>query len=156
MRDPTMTSPGTSSRSARRGSGAVIPLAALALLAGCAVGRDFHRPAPPTVSGYTREALSPQTAAAEVPGGEAQRFRQNQDIVGPWWTLFQSPALNAVVEQALAANPTIVSARAALRQGPELVDAQRGVFYPTVQGSFTWTRHHTSGTISPVSKTPGT
>ncbi len=131
-------------------------LAALALLSGCAVGPDFHRPAPPTVSGYTREALSPQTAAAEVPGGEAQRFRQNQDIVGPWWTLFQSPALNAVVEQALAANPTIVSARAALRQARELVDAQRGFFYPTVQGSFTGTRQHTSGTISPVLNSPST
>jgi NodT family efflux transporter outer membrane factor (OMF) lipoprotein len=100
--------------------------------------------------------LSPQTAAAEVPGGEAQRFRQNQDIVGPWWTLFQSPALNAVVDQALAANPTIVSARAALRQARELVDAQRGFFYPTVQGSFTGTRQHTSGTISPVLNSPST
>src|SRR5258707_5596852 len=127
MRDPTMTSPGTSSRSARRGSGAVIPLAALPLLPGCAVGRDFHGPAPPTVSGYTREALSPQTAAAEVPGGEAQRVRQNQDIVGPWWTLFQSPALNAVVEQALAANPTIVSARAAVRQAPGARERDRRV-----------------------------
>src|SRR5258707_7454206 len=156
MRDPTMTSPGTSSRSARRGSGAVIPLPPLALLPGCGVGPVFQRPAPPTVSGYTREALSPQTAAAEVPGGEAQRFRQNQDIVGPWWTLFQSPALNAVVEQALAANPTIVSARAALRQARELVDAQRGFFYPTVQGSFTGTRQHTSGTISPVLNSPST
>ena len=130
-----MTSPGTSSRSAHPGPGAVITLAALALLSGCAVGPDFHRPAPLTVSGYTRESLSPQTASAEVPGGEAQRFRHDQDVVEQWWTLFQSPALNAVVEQALQANPTIVSAQAALRQARALVDAQRGFFYPTVQGS---------------------
>jgi len=86
-----MRSPGTSSRSARPGPGAVITLAALALLSGCAVGPDFHRPAPPTVSGYTREPLSSQTATAEVPGGEAQRFRPDQDVVEQWWTLFQSP-----------------------------------------------------------------
>src|SRR5258707_13891917 len=140
MRDPTMTSPGTSSRSAHPGPGAVITLAALALLSGCAVGPDFHRPAPPTVSGYTREAPSPQTASAEVPGGEAQRFRPDQDVVEQWWMLFQSPALNAVVDKALTANPTIVSAQAALRQARALVDAQRGFFYPTVPGSFTGTR----------------
>src|ERR1700730_10876800 len=149
-----MTSSWASSRSARPRPGAVVTLVAVALLSGCAVGPDFHRPAAPTVSGYTREALNPQTASAEVPGGEAQRFRQEQDVVGPWWTLFQSPALNAVVDQALTANPTIVSAQAALRQARALVDAQRGFFYPTVQGSFTGSRQHTSGTISPVLNSP--
>jgi NodT family efflux transporter outer membrane factor (OMF) lipoprotein len=134
----------------------VITLAALALLSGCAVGPDFHRPAPPTVSGYTRESLSPQTASAEVPGGEAQRFRPDQDVVEQWWTLFQSPALNAVVDKALRANPTIVSAHAALRQARALVDAQRGFFYPTVQGSFTGSRQQTSGTLSPVLNSPTT
>jgi NodT family efflux transporter outer membrane factor (OMF) lipoprotein len=154
MREHDMTSPCLSDRSARPRPGAVITLAALALLFGCAVGPDFHRPAPPTVSGYTRETLSPQTASAEVPGGEAQQFRPDQDVVEQWWTLFQSPALNAVVHQALTANPTIVSAQAALRQVRALVDAQRGFFYPTVQGSFTGSRQHTSGTISPVLNSP--
>jgi NodT family efflux transporter outer membrane factor (OMF) lipoprotein len=134
----------------------VITLAAVALLSGCAVGPDFHRPAPPTVSGYTRESLSPQTASAEVPGGEAQRFQPDQDVVEQWWTLFQSPALNAVVDKALRANPTIVSAHAALRQARALVDAQRGFFYPTVQGSFTGSRQQTSGTLSPVLNSPTT
>src|SRR5260370_34912707 len=105
MRDPTMTSAGTSSGSARPGSGAVITLAALALLSGCAVGPDFHRPAPPTGSGYTREALSPQTAAAAGPGGGAQRVRQNQAIVGPWAAVFQSRALNPGVEPRVAPRP---------------------------------------------------
>src|SRR5580704_10421243 len=151
-----MRSPGTSSRSARPGPRAVITLAALALLSGCAVGPDFHRPAPPTVSGYTREPLSPQTATAEAPGGEAQRFRADQDVGDQWWTLFQSPGLNAVVETALQANPTIASAQAALRQARAVVDAQRGFFYPTVQGSFTGTRQQTSGTLSPVLNSPTT
>jgi NodT family efflux transporter outer membrane factor (OMF) lipoprotein len=145
-----MTSPCRSDRSPGPCPGVAVTLAAVVLLAGCAVGPDFHRPAPPTVSGYTRAPLSPQTTSAEVPGGEAQRFLQDQDVVGPWWTLFQSPALNAVVEKALQANPTIVSAQAALRQTRELVYAQRGFFYPTVQGSFTGSRQQTSGTISPV------
>jgi NodT family efflux transporter outer membrane factor (OMF) lipoprotein len=133
-----------------------VALGLVGLVSGCAVGPDFHRPAPPTVSGYTRAPLSPETATAEAPGGEAQRFRADQDVVDQWWTLFQSPALNAVVETALQANPTIVSAQAALRQARALVDAQRGFFYPTVQGSFTGTRQQTSGTLSPVLNSPTT
>jgi NodT family efflux transporter outer membrane factor (OMF) lipoprotein len=151
-----MTASGGSSRSRRPSSGVVATVAAVALLSGCAVGPDFHRPAAPTVTGYTREPLSPQTASAEGPGGEAQRFRLDQDVVAQWWTLFQSPALNAVVDKALTANPTIVSAQAALRQARALVDAQRGFFYPTVQGSFTGNRQQTSGTLSPVLNSPTT
>jgi NodT family efflux transporter outer membrane factor (OMF) lipoprotein len=131
-------------------------LGLVGLVSGCAVGPDFHRPAPPTVSGYTRAPLSPQTATAEAPGGEAQRFRPDQDVGDQWWTLFQSPGLNAVVETALQANPTIASAQAALRQARAVVDAQRGFFYPTVQGSFTGTRQQTSGTLSPVLNSPTT
>ena len=145
-----MTSPGASSRSAGPRPGSMVTLAAVALLSGCAVGPDFHRPAPPTVSDYTRGPSSPQTASAEGPGGEAQQFLHDQDVAGQWWTLFQSPELNALLEKALTANPTIVSAQAALRQARELVYAERGFFYPTVQGSFTGTRQRTSGTLSPV------
>jgi len=145
-----MNSAAASSRSTRPSPSAVVTLGALALLAGCAVGPDFHRPAPPTVSDYTRGPSSPQTASAEVAGGEAQRFLHDQDVLGEWWTLFQSPALNALIEKALRANPTIVSAQTALRQARELVYAQQGFFYPTVQGSFTGTRQQTSGTFSPL------
>jgi NodT family efflux transporter outer membrane factor (OMF) lipoprotein len=137
-------------RSARRvATSALATLTAFALLSGCAVGPNFHRPAPPTVSGYTREPLSSQTASAEVPGGAAQRFLHGQDLEGPWWAVFRSPELNAVVEKALQANPTIVSAQAALRQARELVYAQQGFFYPTVQGSFTPSRQSASATLSP-------
>jgi len=135
---------------ARPGFGAAVVSAVVALLAGCAVGPDFHSPAPPKTSGYTREPLSAQTTTADVAGGEAQRFRLDQDVMDQWWTLFQSPALNTVIEKALAANPSIVSAQAALRQARELVEAQRGFFYPNVQGSFSGTRQQTSGTIAPV------
>ncbi|HKW95256.1 MAG TPA: efflux transporter outer membrane subunit [Methylomirabilota bacterium] len=128
----------------------MVTLAAVALLSGCAVGPDFHRPTGPTVTGYTRQPLAPTTASTGVAGGEEQRFVPDRDIPEQWWTLFQSPALNAVIDKALAANPTLVSAQAALRQARELVSAQRGFFYPTVQGTFTGTRQQTSGTLSPI------
>jgi NodT family efflux transporter outer membrane factor (OMF) lipoprotein len=152
MKHLTMTSSGASYCVADLRPGAVAILAAVALLSGsgCAVGPDFHRPSGPTVTGYTRQPLVPTTASTGVVAGEEQRFVPDRDIPEQWWRLFQSEALNAVVEKALAANPTIVSAQAALRQARELVFAQRGAFYPTVQGTFTGTRQHTSGTLSGV------
>jgi hypothetical protein len=62
----------------------------MAVLAGCAVGPDFESPAAPDVGGYRSEPLAKQTSSADVKGGEAQRFIQNLDIPGQWWTLFHS------------------------------------------------------------------
>lgn len=111
-------------------------LSLVTLLCGCAVGPDFRRPAAPGVDRYARAPTTATTASADVAGGEAQRLVAGQDIPGAWWTLFGSPALNALIERALAASPTLIAAQQSLRQAMELVAAQRGSFFPTVQGSF--------------------
>src|SRR5262245_57534860 len=123
--------------------------AALVLVSGCAVGPDFHRPAAPAVDGYTRQPLVAKTVSAEIPGGEEQSFVLNQDISHQWWTLFQSPQLNALIEKALRANPTLAAAQAALRQATELVKAQQGFFYPTIQANFSPSRQKASASLSP-------
>src|SRR5262249_31610740 len=71
------------------------------------------------------------------------------ELAAPWWTLLQSPPLNALVERALQASPTLVAAEAALRQALELVSAQRGAYYPTIQASFAPSYQKTSGTLAP-------
>ena len=43
-------------------------------LAGCAVGPDFQKPAPPDVSTYTAQPLVPTVAIPGVAGGNAQNF----------------------------------------------------------------------------------
>jgi NodT family efflux transporter outer membrane factor (OMF) lipoprotein len=106
------------------------------LLAGCAVGPDFHTPSAPQVSGYLAQPLPTQTAEAEISGGEAQRFLQQLDLPAQWWELFHSPPLNTLVEQALKANPDMWAAQAALRQAQENAYAQEGVLYPSVQANF--------------------
>jgi NodT family efflux transporter outer membrane factor (OMF) lipoprotein len=95
-----------------------------ALVAGCAVGPDFERPAPPPDSAYAR----PQ-------GGEGQSYAADLDIPADWWGLFQSPALTRLVQQALAANPTVEAAQAALRQAHELALAQSAAFFPLLSGN---------------------
>ncbi len=112
-----------------------LPLVALALLAGCTVGPDFEPPAAPEVKGYTPQPLPAETASAEVKDGAAQRFVAGLDIPGQWWTLFHSPALSALIAQALKANPDLQAAQAALRIAEENAAAQQGYFYPTVAAS---------------------
>jgi NodT family efflux transporter outer membrane factor (OMF) lipoprotein len=115
----------------------MICAASSALLAGCMVGPDFHPPAAPTLASYTRQPLPSATAAAPVAGGEAQRFSAALDVSGRWWEGFGSPKINALVERALAANPDIVSAQAALRAAHETLLAQKGALYPTITAGFT-------------------
>lgn len=121
------------------GSAVTLRLAGCAVLtawlAACAVGPDFDRPAPPDVQGYTAGPLPAATASAPVAGGEAQHFVADMDIPAQWWALFRSPKLDRLVEQALAANPTVEAAKAALRQAHEIYAAQVASFLPAVQAN---------------------
>ncbi|MGA2775977.1 MAG: efflux transporter outer membrane subunit [Steroidobacteraceae bacterium] len=124
-------------------------LLASAAICGC-VGPNFHRPAPPATDRYTAEALPAATAAADTPGGAAQQFLAGQDVPRNWWTLFGSPDLDALVEEALVKNPTVAAAQAALRQARETTAAQRGSYFPVVAGSFDASRERDAvGVLSP-------
>lgn len=118
------------------------------VLAGCAVGPDFQRPAAPEVARYTPQPMPSQTASVDVKGGETQRFVQAMDIPGQWWTLFHSRPLNDLIEQALKANPDMEAAQAALRVARENVYAQQGAFFPSIEADFNPTRQKTSGVLS--------
>jgi NodT family efflux transporter outer membrane factor (OMF) lipoprotein len=120
------------------------------LLASCAVGPDFRVPAAPDIDRYTREPLALRTAATDVPDGQSQHFEPGRDIPPQWWTLFKSPALNALIERALSNNPTLQSATATLRAAKEAVYAQQGKFFPLVEANFNPTRQQTAAVISPV------
>jgi NodT family efflux transporter outer membrane factor (OMF) lipoprotein len=120
------------------------------LLAGCAVGPDFKKPAAPPVKGCAPEPVSATAGTTSVAGGEAQRFVTSQDIAGDWWTLFHSKPLNDLIERSLKANPNLKAAQAALVVARENVKAQYGAFYPTASASFSAARQKTAGVIAPV------
>jgi len=52
-----------------------------------------------------------------------------------WWERFDDPALTALVQDALAANPSVKSAVAALRQSRALVDLARAGYSPRLNAS---------------------
>lgn len=127
-------------------------LAALLIstLAGCAVGPDFKRPAAPAVSGYAAQPPI-ATSASKVAGGERQAFVSGQDIPGDWWTLFHSPALDALVKKSLASNPDLAAAQAALSVAHENTLAGRGAYAPSVTAGFSASREQDPpGALAPV------
>jgi NodT family efflux transporter outer membrane factor (OMF) lipoprotein len=132
-----------------------VALASVALAPSCAVGPRYHRPQAPAKAGYGPTPLPESSAAAPVHGGEAQHLVSDRDIPFEWWQLFQSPALNALVEQAFRANPTIAAARAALVQAQELVYAQRGFFFPTIDANYNFERTKIAGNFT-LDDSPGT
>jgi NodT family efflux transporter outer membrane factor (OMF) lipoprotein len=119
-------------------------LAAVTLLASCAVGPDFGHPAIPEITRYTREPL----AASSAPSG--QMFVEGRDIPQQWWTLFKSRELDAWVEHALQNNPNLQSAMATLRAAKDAVNAQQGKYFPLVTANFNPTRQRTSAVLAPV------
>ena len=128
----------------------LVPAMAFWLMSGCAVGPDFKPPRAPEVSDYTAGPLPAAVTAADVPGGDAQRFTQGSDISADWWTLFHSASLNQLIADSLANNHDLKAAQAALSVARENVLAQRGVYFPSVTASFDATRQKQSEQIAPA------
>ncbi len=126
-----------------------------ALAAGCAVGPGFKPPGAPPDAGYAPAPLPETSASAPIHGGEAQRLISGRDVPFEWWKLFKSAALDALVDRAFRANPTITAAQAALVQAQELVYAQQGYFFPTIAANYNFQRTKIAGNFT-VDDSPGT
>lgn len=91
-----------------------------AVLAGCTVGPDFVRPAPPTVAVYT-------TTPSVFPELEqTQQVEQVKTIRSQWWQQLGNVRLNSLIDDALKSSPTLAAAEAKLRQSQELYGARAG------------------------------
>lgn len=110
------------------------------LSAGCTVGPDFQKPTPPQIDRYTEPALTPA----------GQTLKAGADIPADWWTLFNAPALDALVRDALAKNATLEAAKASLEVAMEGVRAGQGFQYPTVALGLSASRNKDSAVLSPV------
>ena len=126
---------------------AVVLACCLTLLAGCAVGPDYMRPASAPPLAYTS---GPATLAASTDSADAQfqSLAIGQDIPAQWWELFQSKELNALIAASLQHNPSVDAAQAAMRGALESVSAQQGSFYPTVNASFSPSRQKVAGVLA--------
>ncbi|CAE6821565.1 efflux transporter outer membrane subunit [Paraburkholderia haematera] len=117
--------------------------AALAtLLASCAVGPDYKRPAAEIPASYKEAA----------PGWKVAQPADQQDR-GDWWTLYEDPQLNALEDKLNASNQTIAQFAAAYRQARALVGEARAAYFPTVGASAGATRSGNGSSSSGNSST---
>ncbi|MFM0201147.1 efflux transporter outer membrane subunit [Paraburkholderia fungorum] len=117
--------------------------AALAtLLAGCAVGPDYKRPAAEIPASYKEAA----------PGWKVAQPADQQDR-GDWWTIYEDPQLNALEDKLNASNQTIAQFAAAYRQARALVGEARAAYFPTVGASLGATRSGNGSSSSGISTT---
>jgi NodT family efflux transporter outer membrane factor (OMF) lipoprotein len=93
------------------------------------MGPNFAPPAAPPDKSYDALGDAPLPAA---PGEPVQRLTIGQKIAADWWTLFQSPAINETIAQALAGSPDLAAAKARLTAAQEIVAAARGGLLPQV------------------------
>jgi NodT family efflux transporter outer membrane factor (OMF) lipoprotein len=119
--------------------------AALAsLLAACAVGPDYKRPAAEIPASYKEAA----------PGWKVAQPADQQDR-GDWWTIYEDPQLNALEERLNTANQTVAQFAAAYRQARALVGEARAAYFPTIGASAGATRSG-NGTSSGGNSTTAT
>jgi NodT family efflux transporter outer membrane factor (OMF) lipoprotein len=113
---------------------AALAITMAALLGGCAVGPNFHRPTPPVAATYR-----PGDDAA---GGLA--LDHDTAIADTWWHALGSPALDALVDHGLANSPDVAAAQARLRSAQAQLRAGYGAFFPQVDASADATRERYS------------
>ncbi len=119
-----------------RGGRRLASLALLLALAACTAGPDFRRPAAPEAQAYTSAGHAEQGRTITAgPDGPRQRIVEGSPDP-QWWRSLGSPRLDALIESALGASPTLAAARATLVQAQQLHDAQAGsTLYPRVDAA---------------------
>ncbi|MCJ2183265.1 efflux transporter outer membrane subunit [Novosphingobium sp. 1949] len=100
----------------RARNGATVALSALALaLTGCTVGPDYHLP--------EKAAINRPSAKAALSGSALTSI----DPLPPrWWSLYHDPVLDALEQEALAANTDLRVAGANLARSAAMVRATKG------------------------------
>ena len=94
-------------------------LGAVVLLAGCAVGPDYERPDLDLPESRFDSTLLSQ---------------QQQQELAYWWTRYQDPTLNKLIDQALDSNLQIALQFERIRQARAELGFQNAQLYPSVEG----------------------
>jgi outer membrane protein TolC len=102
------------------------------ILGGCAaVGPNFAPPTPPAARGYA--GAGDKAAPEAVLTADASK-------AGPWWLALGSPALDAVMERALAHNQTVAAAQATLEKARAQAERERARLLPSISANASYQR----------------
>ncbi|HLZ81924.1 MAG TPA: efflux transporter outer membrane subunit, partial [Caulobacteraceae bacterium] len=113
-------------------------IALAGVVGGCAaVGPNFKPPAPPAARSYAGagDKATPEAVLTADAGK-----------TGPWWRALGSPALDAVMERALAHNQTVAAAQATLEKARAEAQRERAKLGPSVTFSAAYQRERINTT----------
>ena len=113
--------------------------AAVLVLAGCAVGPHYQRPATDVPDAFKEASMSPEAAKLWKQAQPSDSMER-----GRWWAVFKDPRLNDLEEQAMAANQDLKAAAARVAQARALTKNTRAELVPRVDGGFGPTRQRAS------------
>lgn len=100
------------------------------LIQGCTVGPNFSLPSAHYPERYTLHP-TPHVISNES-NQSSESIWVGRSVAAKWWSLFHSPHLNQVVEQALHSNKTLAAARDTLAAARENLIAIRGGTLPQI------------------------
>ncbi|TIX74406.1 MAG: RND transporter, partial [Mesorhizobium sp.] len=79
----------------------IVPIFTAVLLAGCVVGPDYQKPLLPMPANWTGQKPAKAARPAQL---------------SKWWQRLRDPELNTLVEEAVAGNLDVATARARIRE----------------------------------------
>lgn len=120
----------------------VVCASAVLLLAGCAVGPDYHRPAPLGANAipFAFEGATNSQWKTAQPSAHLAR--------GAWWEVFGDPELNRLQQLAATNNQQLAASVANLSAARAQVNISRSGYFPQLSGSGSYTRKRTSANQS--------
>ncbi len=131
---------------------AILILAGAAVLTGCAVGPDYHKPAP-----LPGNAALPDHFKESVPMRLAHpdAATQNQQGISPqWWRMFGDPILDGLMHQLQASNQNLVIAEAKYRQAISTQQQAWAALWPTLSGNGGYTHGRSKSSTKTTSLHP--
>lgn len=109
------------------------PMITAVLLAGCVVGPDYQTPI----------LAMPASWSGHKPTKPAQPAQLSR-----WWQRLRDPELNTLVEEAVAGNLDVATAKAKIREARASYRQSAGTLLPSVDGSGSATRNKSAETTS--------
>lgn len=121
--------------------------AVLAVIAGCSVGPDYHRPsglkAEPIAGAFTLPASTNGTSTNSF--GEWKPAQPSAHLPrGEWWKIFGEPELNNLENVAATENQSLAAAVARLQEARADVGIAKSDFYPQISSDPQMSRQRTS------------
>jgi len=124
----------------------VLPLTVALLLSACASNPP---PTPPVAS--STYALEGDRQVLPEASGVAQKFAAqapSNTPGGKWWAAFGSPRIDALVDKALAANPSLKAQDATLSAARQTYAAQASTLWPQASAGYTFQRAENANSLS--------